>query len=60
MSGVHMVNIFFFTAKSVKMVQFQGITVLETMCTHLLLPPGEAADIPGTHAASLATDSPRK
>ena len=55
-----MVNIFFFTAKSVKMVQFQGITVLETMCTHLLLPPGEAADIPGTHAASLATDSPRK
>lgn len=57
-----MVNISFFsfTAKSAKMVQFQGITVLATRGTHLPLPPGEAADIPGTHVASLAADSPLK
>lgn len=42
------------------MVWFQGITVLETTGTHLPLPPGEAADIPGTHAASLAADSSLK
>lgn len=42
------------------MMQFHSITVLETMCNHLPLPPGEAADIPGTHAANLAADSPLK
>lgn len=62
MSGGHTVNISFFsfTGRSAKLVQFQGITALETMGTHLPLPPGEAADIPGTHAASLAAYSPLK
>lgn len=46
-----------FTAKSAKMVQLHGITVLQNAYTHLLLLPGEATDIPGTHAASLATDA---
>lgn len=39
------------------MVQLHGITVLENAYTHLLLLLGEATDIPGTHAASLATDA---
>lgn len=62
MSGGHMVNISFFsfTAKSVKMMQFHSIIVPEAMGSHLALPPGEAADIPGTHAANLAADSPLK
>lgn len=46
-----------FTAKSAKMVQLHGITVLQNAYTHLLLLLGEATDIPGTHAASLATDA---
>lgn len=57
-----MVSISFFssTATSAKMVQFQGITVLETMGTQLPLPPGEVANILGRYAAILAADSPLK
>lgn len=50
----------YFTAKSAKTVQLQGMTVLETAYAHLLLLLGEATHIPGTHAASLAADSPLK